>query len=92
MYCITSRSGQYLISLAADGPVFSPLPSEALATKNAWLSSSTATAKADEVARLFPGIQLNIGLLEMEGTSASTWRVTSTRSFPYLNTNAELIR
>lgn len=92
MYCITSRSGQYLISLAPDGPVFSPMPSEALATRNAWMESTSATIRAKEIAQQFPGVELGIGLLELEGTSPGNWRITSTRTFPFLNTPAPFVR
>lgn len=91
MYCITSRSGQFLCSVAPDGPVFSPMPSEALETRNAWMSSSVAASKALELSTLFPGVTLNIGLLELVSTGPGTWRVSSSRSFPFLNTKAELV-
>ena len=92
MYCITSRSGQYLINLAPDGPVFSPMPSEALITRNAWMESSSAAIRAREIAQQFPGVPLGIGMLEMEGTSPGNWRIISTRTFPFLNTTTPLVR
>lgn len=81
MYAITGRSGQFLINLATDGPVFSPMAIEAIHTRHAWLSSTLAAAKLADVRQLFPGVPFNLALLEMEHTSAGNWRVTTTRSF-----------
>ena len=89
MYVITGRSGQFLINTAADGPVFSPMPTEALATHHAWMASSTAAAKLQELRRSFPGVAFCLALLELEATSPGQWVVRSTQSFPSSETRPE---
>ena len=91
MYCITSKSGQFLISLAGDGPVFSPMASEALATSHAWMTSAAAVERLREVRSLFPGVPLGIGLLELEATTPGHWRVASTQSYGFTQSNESLI-
>lgn len=91
MYAITGRSGQFLINTTADGPVFSPMPTEALATHHAWMASSTAMAKLMEVRALYPGIVLSLALLELESTTFGNWAVRSTQSFPVRQTEPETL-
>ena len=91
MYCITSKSGQFLINLASDGPVFSPMASEALMTNHAWMDSATAAQRLRETLRLFPGVSLGIGLLELEATTPGNWRVASTQSYGFTQSNEPLI-
>lgn len=91
MYVITGRSGQYLINLAADGPVFSPMPTEAIHTHHAWMASSTAAAKLAEVRALFPDLGMALGLIELESRGPGQWAVVSTRSFNSAHNNETLI-
>lgn len=93
MYCITSRSGQFLINLAADGPVFSPMAAEALHASMAWMESTTAANKLRTVRQQFPGIALGLGLMEMESTGPANWRITGVQCFhpPLHNTSDTLI-
>ena len=91
MYCITSKSGQFLINLASDGPVFSPMASEALATRHAWMNSATAVEHLRETLRLFPGVPLGIGLLDLEATTPGNWRVASTQCYGFTQSNEPLI-
>jgi hypothetical protein len=91
MYCITSKSGQFMVCLAPDGPVFSPMAVEAVITRNAWMEATTAIRHAKEISERFPGSFLGIGLLELEGNANGDWSVTSSRCFPLQNTTPELI-
>jgi len=79
MYCLATAGSRYLIDLAATGPTFSHLASDALASRFAWISSARAAQALRDAQCSCPGVSLGLALLELNATGPGQWQVVSTR-------------
>jgi len=79
MYCLATAGSRYLIDLAATGPTFSHLASDALASRFAWISSARAAQALRDTQCSCPGVPLGLALLELNATGPGQWQVASTR-------------